>query len=312
MLCSVILQAPHSFHLTKAAHRATVHKAGKWLVQDPWKDLLRLICYQSTGPISWPGCSTATSGRLMDEERACSLQTPSFGRHSFVSKADSWKSSGAAGPENFTPRLRYCDCGLDAAPGENSQQQWNEMRVEPVDFVRNTGKGNDSKSKDKAIILKGPLPAAEVYGVLWLPPGSCGAPASQSRGDSLPSISRWIGNRIRCDDKPVLIYFFQGKATPCPLQLLEYLNRWVNEPKRSSKENCWMSVGRVGLSKEQNCILRRKNSCMFTPPTLCYITALFSVQPLPPTEIILSYVCLLIYYLSSQLDCDLSRNWTLV
>lgn len=47
-------------------------------------------------------------------------------------------------------------------------------------FVGNAGKGNDSKSKSKAIVLKGPLPAAEVYGVLWLPPGSYGAPAAQS------------------------------------------------------------------------------------------------------------------------------------
>lgn len=74
----------------------------------------------------------------------------------------------------------------------------------PMDFVGNIGKGNDSKSKGKPIILKGPLPAAEAYGVLWLPPGSCGAPAAQSRGDRLHSTSRWIGHRIQRDDKPAL------------------------------------------------------------------------------------------------------------
>lgn len=71
-------------------------------------------------------------------------------------------------------------------------------------FVGNAGKGNDSKSKGEAIILKGPLPAAEVYGVLWLPPGSCGAPAAPSRGDRHPSTSRWIGNRIQYDDRSAL------------------------------------------------------------------------------------------------------------
>lgn len=73
-----------------------------------------------------------------------------------------------------------------------------------MDFVGNVGKGNDSKSKGKPIILKRPLPAAEVYGMLWLPPGSCGAPAAQSRGDRLPSASSWVGNRIQCDDRPAL------------------------------------------------------------------------------------------------------------
>jgi hypothetical protein len=49
-----------------------------------------------------------------------------------------------------------------------------------MDFVGKAGKGNDSKSRDKAIVLKGPLPAAEVYGVLWLL-GSCGALAAQEQ-----------------------------------------------------------------------------------------------------------------------------------
>lgn len=57
MLCSIILQVPHSFHPTEAAHRATMHKAGKLFVQDPLQKLLRLICYQSTGPLHQPGCN---------------------------------------------------------------------------------------------------------------------------------------------------------------------------------------------------------------------------------------------------------------
>lgn len=73
----------------------------------------------------------------------------------------------------------------------------------PMDFVENAGRGNDNKSKGKGI-LKGPLPAAEVYGVLWLPPGSCGALAVQTRGDRLSYTSRWTGNRIQCDDRLAL------------------------------------------------------------------------------------------------------------
>lgn len=69
------------------------------------------------------------------------------------------------------------------------------MQVGYMDFVGNIGKGNDSKSKGKPIILKRLLPAAEVYGMLWLPAGSCGAPAVQSRGDRPPApTSRWVGN----------------------------------------------------------------------------------------------------------------------
>lgn len=76
------------------------------------------------------------------------------------------------------------------------------MQVRPMDFIGKAGKVNKNKSKGKAIILKGPLPVAEVYGTLWLPLGPCGAPAAQSRGDRLPFTR--IGNRIQCDDKPVL------------------------------------------------------------------------------------------------------------
>lgn len=71
-------------------------------------------------------------------------------------------------------------------------------------FVGKAGKGNDSKLKGKAIILKGPLPAAEVYWMLWVPPGLCEAPAAQHRGDRLPFTSRWIGNGIQCDDRSAL------------------------------------------------------------------------------------------------------------
>lgn len=55
-----------------------------------------------------------------------------------------------------------------------------------MDFVEKAGKGNDSKSEGNAIILKRPLPAAEVYGALWLPPDSCGASAAQHRGEKFP------------------------------------------------------------------------------------------------------------------------------
>lgn len=71
-----------------------------------------------------------------------------------------------------------------------------------MDFLGKGGKGNKSKSKGKAIILKGPLPVAEVYGALWLPLGPCGPPAAQRRGDRLPFTR--TGNRIQCDDKPAL------------------------------------------------------------------------------------------------------------
>lgn len=70
-----------------------------------------------------------------------------------------------------------------------------------MDFVGNARKGNDSKSKDKAIILKGPLPVAKVYGVLQLPQGSCGTLNVQSKGDQVLCTSRWIANRIQCDDR---------------------------------------------------------------------------------------------------------------
>lgn len=78
------------------------------------------------------------------------------------------------------------------------------MLAGPIDFVRNARKGNDSKSEGKAITLKGPLPAAEVYGVLWLPPGSCGALAAETRGDRLLYSSRWRGNRTQSDDRLAL------------------------------------------------------------------------------------------------------------
>lgn len=62
-----------------------------------------------------------------------------------------------------------------------------------MDFVGHIGKGNDSKSEGKPIILKRLLPAAEVYGMLWLPAGSCGAPAVQSRGDRPPRPNQQVG-----------------------------------------------------------------------------------------------------------------------
>lgn len=73
-----------------------------------------------------------------------------------------------------------------------------------MDIVGKAGKGNGSKLKGKAIILKGPLLAAEVYWMLWVPPGLCEAPAAQHRRDRLPFTSRWIGNGIQCDDRSAL------------------------------------------------------------------------------------------------------------
>lgn len=60
------------------------------------------------------------------------------------------------------------------------------MQAGPMDFVEKAGKGNDNKSNGNAIILKRPLPAAEVDGGLWLPPDSCGASAAQHGGERFP------------------------------------------------------------------------------------------------------------------------------
>lgn len=60
------------------------------------------------------------------------------------------------------------------------------MQAGPMGFVEKAGKGSDNKSKGNAIILKGPRPAAEVYGVLWLPPGFCEASVAQHRGGRVP------------------------------------------------------------------------------------------------------------------------------
>lgn len=74
----------------------------------------------------------------------------------------------------------------------------------PTDFVRNARKGNDSKSKGKAIILKRPLPVAKVYGVLWLPLGSCGALESRPEEIDSPTPAGGEVNRIQCDDRLAL------------------------------------------------------------------------------------------------------------
>ena len=183
------------------------HRAESWqnISSGPLKvSPLRLICYQPIGPLSQPGWNIPDCSLRKAFVWGVDLlfQDALLWSAVFVSQADSWKSSRAAGAR--TP-LKFCYCGPDTTPGENNQPQWNEMRVECMDFVGNIGKGNDSKSGSKPIILKGLLPADEVYGVLWLPPGSCGAPAVQSRGDRPPTPpSRWIGNRIQCDDRPAL------------------------------------------------------------------------------------------------------------
>lgn len=114
----------HSLHPTEATHRAAVQKADKLLVQDPLKDLFRWICYQLSPSASLAAvCLTAAPGRLMDEEWILTPQMPYFSQHIFVSRAGSWECSGAAEARKLGPQLKYWNCGLSTAPGENSQLQ---------------------------------------------------------------------------------------------------------------------------------------------------------------------------------------------
>lgn len=89
------LQEPHSFHPTEAAHRAAVQKAGKLLVQDPLKVLLRLICYQSNGPLRQPGCNLLNCSLRKDHEWGVDLLFPNVLLWSVVSlpRVGSQKSS---------------------------------------------------------------------------------------------------------------------------------------------------------------------------------------------------------------------------
>lgn len=99
-----------------------------------------------------------------------SLQVPFSGQHIPGSKLGPWKSSGAAGARK-PDHSRNTGMGADAVPGENSQQWGDGVQAGPMDFAGEAGKGNDSKLKGKANVLKDTLPAAEVYWVLWVLPG---------------------------------------------------------------------------------------------------------------------------------------------